>query len=102
MFLHNVHYWLRADLTAAEKQIFLDGIADLKRLRSVRRAWFGPPAGPDPLADRSFDYSIVLDLGDAAGHDDFQADPAHQRIRERIGGSWKRLLIYDVVAGDDR
>jgi hypothetical protein len=49
------------------------------------------------MADRSFDYSIVLDLGDSAGHDDFQADPAHQEIRGRIGGSWDRLLIYDVA-----
>jgi hypothetical protein len=102
MFLHNVHYWLKPDLSESEKRIFLDGIADLMKLRSVRRAWFGPPAGSDPLADRTFDYSIVLDLGDAAGHDDFQADPAHQRIRDAIGGSWERLLIYDVAADGGR
>jgi hypothetical protein len=98
MFLHNVHYWLRRDLSASEKRTFLEGIDDLMKLRSVRQAWFGPPAGHDPMADRTFDYSIVLDLGDEAGHADFQADPAHQRIRETIGGSWERLLIYDVAA----
>jgi hypothetical protein len=98
MFLHNVHYWLRPDLTESERSLFLAGIADLMKLGSVRQAWFGPPAGTDPMADRSFDYSIVLDLGDSAGHDAFQADPAHQRIRDTIGGSWSRLLIYDVVA----
>jgi hypothetical protein len=67
------------------------------KLRSVRRAWFGKPAGGDAMADRSIDYALVLDLGDAAGHDDFQADPAHQAIRDTIGGSWDRLLIYDVA-----
>ena len=97
MFLHNVHYWLRPDLTPAEKEIFLNGIADLRKLRSVRQSWFGPPAGSDAMADRSFDYSIVLDLGDVAGHDDFQSDPAHQSIKDRIGGSWSRILIYDVA-----
>ncbi len=97
MFLHNVEYWLKPDLTSAEMEIFLTGIADLMKLRSVKQAWFGPRVDADPMADRTFDYSIVLDLGDAAGHDDFQADPAHQNIRDRIGGSCSRLLIYDLV-----
>ena len=98
MFLHNVTYWLRPDLTPAEKETFLAGIADLMKLRSVKQAWFGPRVDADPMADRTFDYSIVLDLGNAAGHDDFQSDPAHQSIRDRIGGSWSRLLIYDIGA----
>jgi hypothetical protein len=97
MFLHNVTYWLRADLTPGQKANFLRGIDALMRLRSVRRAWFGKPAGSDPMADRSFDYSIVLDLGDAAGHEAFQADPAHQAIRDSVGASWDRILIYDVA-----
>jgi len=97
MFLHNVTYWLRGDLTAAEKANFLRGIEALMRLDSVRQAWFGAPAGADPMADRSFDYSLVLDLGDAAGHDAFQADPAHQAIRDSIGKSWDRIVIYDVA-----
>ena len=97
MFLHNVHYWLRPDLTAEEKANFLRGIEALMRLDSVHQAWFGKPAGSDAMADRSFDYSIVMDLGDAAGHDAFQADPAHQAIRDSIGKSWERILIYDVA-----
>jgi hypothetical protein len=97
MFLHNVQYWLRPNLTPAEKETFLAGIRDLMALASVKQAWFGPPAGDDPLADRTLDYSIVLDLGDDAGHDAFQADPEHQRIRDALGGSWDRLLIYDIA-----
>lgn len=97
MFLHNVTYWLRGDLTPSETENFLRGIEALMRLDSVRQAWFGKPAGRDAMADRSFDYALVLDLGDAAGHDAFQADPAHQAIRDAIGKSWDRLVIYDVA-----
>jgi hypothetical protein len=98
VFLHNVHYWLKPDLTPAQRQTFLDGIADLMRLASVRNAWFGAPAkGGEAIADRSYSYGLVLDLGDAAGHDAFQADPAHQAIRDRIGASWDRIVIYDVA-----
>lgn len=97
MFLHNVVYWLKPDLTPAEKEIFLAGISDLMKLASVKQAWFGAMSGDDALADRSYDYAIVLDLENARGHEAFQADPAHQRIRETIGGSWNRLVIYDIA-----
>jgi hypothetical protein len=97
VFLHNVHYWLKPDLTPGQKQIIFDGIADLMRLQSVKNAWFGAPAkGGEAIADRSCSHGLVLDLGDAAGHDAFQADPAHQAIRDRIGASWDRIVIYDI------
>ena len=97
MFLHNVHYWLKPDLTREEIEIFLRGIEDLKQLKSVRGAWFGTPARRgEEAADRSYSHALVMDLGDAAGHDAFQADPEHDAIRARIGGSWTKILIYDV------
>ncbi len=97
MFLHNVHYWLKPDLTADQRQNFLAGIADLRRLASVKASWFGVPArGGEAIADRSYDHALVMDLGDAAGHEAFQADPEHQAIRERIGSSWERIVIYDL------
>jgi hypothetical protein len=99
MFLHNVHYWLKPDLTEAERKTFLDGIAALMKLESVRCAWFGTSApGGDPAADRSYTHALVLGLEDAAGHDAFQLDPEHNAIRSRIGGSWERILIYDIEA----
>jgi hypothetical protein len=98
VFLHNVHYWLKTGLDPAQRQTFLDGIQDLMRLESVKNAWFGAPAKHgEVIADRSYDHGLVLDLGDEAGHDAFQADPAHQAIRDRIGASWDRIVIYDVA-----
>jgi hypothetical protein len=68
------------------------------RLESVKNAWFGAPAkGGEAISERSYDHGLVLDLGDPAGHDAFQADPAHHAIRDRIGASWDRIVIYDVA-----
>jgi hypothetical protein len=101
VFLHNVLYWLKPDLTPQERATFLAGIEDLKRLKSVRAAWFGTPSSNgEAIADRSYTHAIVMDLGDAAGHDAFQIDPEHDAIRKRIGGSWDKILIYDVEAYD--
>jgi hypothetical protein len=98
MFLHNVTYWLKADLTPAQSAAFHEGIADLMKLKSVKVAWFGTPAaGGEAASDRSYTHALVMDLGDAAGHDAFQADPDHEAIRRRIGGFWDKIVIYDVV-----
>jgi hypothetical protein len=97
VILHNVHYWLKPDLTPEQHEVFLRGIKELMRLKSVCCAWFGSPAkGGEAAADRSYDHALVLGLADAAGHDKFQSDPEHHAIRERIGGSWARIVIYDV------
>lgn len=98
MFLHNVTYWLKADLTAAQRQTFLEGIDALMKLESVKAAWFGTPSprGED-IAERGYTHALVMDLGDEAGHAAFQADPAHDAIRRRIGGFWDKIVIYDVV-----
>jgi hypothetical protein len=98
MFLHNVTYWLKPELTPTEVLLFEAGIADLMKLKSVKRAWFGQPApGGEAIADRSYTHALVMDLGDEAGHTAFQADPEHDAIRQRIGGLWTKLVIYDVV-----
>lgn len=97
MFLHNVHYWLKPGLTAEERELFFQGIDDLKKLKSVRAAWFGTPApGGEAGAEAGYTHAIVMDLGDAAGHEAFQADPEHDAIRRRIGASWEKILIYDI------
>jgi hypothetical protein len=97
VFLHNVHYWLKPDLTPEQRDVFFEGIRALMKLKSVRCAWFGAPAeGGEVAADRSYSYALVLGLADAAGHDEFQADPEHHAIRARIGGSWEKILIYDI------
>ena len=57
MFLHNVTYWLKPDLTPEEEE-------------------HREPEVP--------------------GHDAFQADPGHDAIRERLGGLWDKIVIYDV------
>lgn len=97
MFLHCVYYWLKPDLSDVERAAFFQGIETLKKLDSVRRAWFGTPAdGGEPAADRTYTHALLLGLDGEAGHDAFQADPEHQAVRDRIGGSWDRILIHDI------
>lgn len=84
-------------MSESERELFTSEIMKLTKLASVKHGWFGKPAATDrPVIDRSYDYALVVDVGDAAGHDAWQTDPGHLAVRNVVGGMWDRILIYDV------
>jgi hypothetical protein len=98
MFIHSVYFWLRTDLSAAERETFVRGVTSLKEIRSVRHAWVGVPAGTDrPIIERGYSYSLTVVFDGREEHDDYQVDPIHDRFREECGSLWERVLIYDSV-----
>jgi hypothetical protein len=98
MFTHSVYFWLRADLTEAERATFREGALSLTTIDAVRHGFLGVPAPTDrPIIDRSYSYALVVVFDDEDGHDRYQTDPIHDRFRERCGGLWERVLIYDAV-----
>jgi hypothetical protein len=98
MFVHAVYFWLRDDLTAAERQTYVEGARSLMTIPDVRHGWLGTPAATDrPIIDRSYSYALTLVFDDAAGQDRYQVHPVHDRFRERCGTFWTRVQIYDSV-----
>ena len=55
MFVHAVYFWLRDDLTAAERQTYLEGVRSLTTIPDVRHGWVGTPAATDrPVIERGY------------------------------------------------
>ena len=98
MFVHAVYFWLRDDLTAAERQAYLDGVRSLTAIEDVTYGWVGTPAGTDrPIIERSYSYALTVVFPDEAAHDRYQVHPVHDRFRETCGTFWTRVQIYDSV-----
>ena len=98
MFVHAVYFWLRDDLTAAERQTYLEGVRSLTTIPDVRHGWVGTPAATDrPVIERGYSYALTVAFADEAAHDAYQVHPVHDRFREQFGGSWKRIVIYDAL-----
>ena len=98
MFVHAVYFWLRDDLTAAERQTYLDGVRSLTTISDVAHGWVGTPADTDrPIIDRSYSYALTAVFADEAAHDRYQVHPVHDEFREKCGTLWSRVLIYDSV-----
>ena len=97
MFLHTVLFWLRDNLTQAEKDQFEKGLSDLTTIGSVKSKFFGKPAVTRrPVIDASYSYQLVLGFDDITGHDAYQTDPIHLKFLTACSPLWTKVLIYDA------
>ena len=54
MFVHVVNFWLKKDLSEADRQKFVEGVKSLGNIESIKTFSVGPPAATDrPVIDRS-------------------------------------------------
>jgi hypothetical protein len=98
VFVHAVYFWLRPDLTPAERQRFDAGLQTLAAIEGVRHAFVGAPAPTDrPVIERGYSAALVLVFPDQAAHDAYQVHPDHDRFRDECGRFWTTVRIFDSV-----
>jgi hypothetical protein len=98
MFIHAVYFWLRDNLTPAERDRFAAGLRSLRGIEGVEHGYIGVPAPTDrPVIERGYSNSLVLVFPDKAAHDAYQVHPVHDRFREECGAFWTTVRIFDSV-----
>src|SRR4051812_25946797 len=99
MFVHSVYFWLNDDLSAERTTSFIDGIRSLAAIDCVQQGFIGVPAATNrEIIDTSYSYALVLSFANAADQDAYQVHPVHDAFREKSGGSWKKIVIYDSIS----
>jgi hypothetical protein len=98
MLSHIVIFWLRTDLTAAERAEFETALRGLSAVRSLSGFAIGRPAatGDRPVVDRSYDFMLTTLFADMAAHDAYQVDPLHKEFVRTQSPKWARVQIYDA------
>jgi len=98
MFVHSVYFWLKPDLSDAQKAQFRKGLNSLTEIESVFRAFIGKPAPTNrPIIDRSYSYALLLVFQDQKAHDLYQDDPIHEKFRQDCSTLWSKVQIYDCM-----
>ena len=99
MLIHSVYFWLKPELSPAQRAEFKKGMDSLGEIPAVDRVYAGIPAGTPkrPLIDDSYTYALVLFFRDLAAHDAYQSHPIHLAFNKSYKEFWARVQIYDVA-----
>jgi hypothetical protein len=97
MLFHCVYFWLKPELTPAQRADFRRGVETLRGIKSVEQVAVGGPAGttPRPVIDHSYDVALIVQCRDVAAEAAYQVDPIHLAFVEKFKGCWTRVQIYD-------
>lgn len=98
MLVHTVFFWLRPDLTEAERAEFRTGVESLKAIEAATAVYVGTPAatGERPVIDASYDFCLTVLLPDVPAHDIYQDHPVHLAFIAANKPKWTRVLVYDA------
>lgn len=98
MLIHTVFFYLKPDLSAADRSAFAEGVATLGKIPSLSAFYLGTPAstGKRPVIDDTYDYAITCVLADVAAHDAYQVDPIHLAFIHDHKDKWTTVKVYDA------
>jgi hypothetical protein len=99
MLVHTVYFWLKPELTAAQRADFRRGVESLSGIKAVEKMYVGTPAATEkrPIIDDSYSFALTVICKDVAGHDAYQVDPIHLAFVNQFKTFWTRVQIYDAA-----
>ncbi len=98
MLVHTVYFWLKPELTDAQRADFRKGVESLGTIKATTAVHVGTPAATQnrPIIDKSFSIALTVVCKDVAAHDAYQVDPIHEVFVNRFKTYWSRVQIYDA------
>jgi stress responsive alpha/beta barrel protein len=97
MLYHCVYFWLKPELTSAQRAEFRAGVESLKGIKAVAKVSVGTPAATTkrPVVESSYDIALVVECANLAAEAAYQVDPLHLAFVEKFKSYWARVQIFD-------
>ena len=98
MLVHTVYFWLKPELTEAQRADFRRGVESLGGIKAVDKIYVVTPAKTEkrPIIDDSYSVALTVLCKDLAAHDAYQVDPIHLAFISQFKTLWNRVQIYDA------
>lgn len=98
MLVHSVFFYLKPDVTDAEKADFLKGIHMLKDIQTVRGFYVGVPAAtPDrPVIEKGYGAALTVIFDDVEGHNIYGPHAIHDAFIAKYKHLWQKVVVYDA------
>jgi hypothetical protein len=99
MLVHSVLFYLKPEVTAAQRDEFRNALETLKGIKTVTQLHIGSPAptAKRPNIDDSYAFALTILFPDVAAHDAYQVDPLHKAFVAKCSPLWTRTQIYDAA-----
>lgn len=100
--IHSVFFWLKEDLSEADRAAFRAGVASLRAVSSVKNMYIGPVAPTEArgVVDNSYSIALLVHFADVAAQDAYQIDPIHLKFVEDHKDKWTKVVVYDSLVED--
>ncbi len=99
MLIHSVYFWLKPELTEAQRADFRRGVESLAGVKSADQVYVGVPAPVPsrPVLDASYAVALTVMFRNLAALDAYLTDPLHLAFLNTYRTYWTRVQIYDAV-----
>ena len=97
MLSHIVVFWLKDDLSDAQRAAFRLGLESLKGIESTRGLYIGSPAktGDRPVIEKSYSLALTVLFDTIQDHDIYQVHPLHLGFLKQFNSFWSRVQVLD-------
>ena len=98
MLVHTVYFWLKPELTPAQRADFRVGVESLAGISAVEAVYVGTPAATEkrPVIEDSYSLALTVLCKDLAAQNAYQIDPLHLAFVNTFKSFWTRVQIYDA------
>ncbi len=98
MLVHSVFFWLKPDLTPAQRAKFRSAVEGLAKIESIAQIHVGAPAATEDrgVIERGYSVALTTLFKDMAAHDIYQVHPLHVKFIEDFNTYWTKVLIFDA------
>jgi len=95
--IHSVFFWLKEDLTDAQKAKFKAGVKSLGQIKHIQTFYMGPAADTEErgVVDNSYDMALINQFAKPADQEAYQIDPIHLKFVDDCKDLWTKVVVYD-------
>ncbi|HVW22853.1 MAG TPA: Dabb family protein [Opitutaceae bacterium] len=97
MLIHSVYFWLRPDVSPAQRSEFRQALQGLEKIPAVEKVHVGAPAATERSShvDHTFTFALTVFFRDVAAHDAYQVDPLHWAFVNAHEKLWTKVVVFD-------
>jgi len=97
MIAHHVLFWLKADITAEQKEAFRTSLQTLEGVEVVKNLHIGTPAPIErAVVDTTYTFSLIVFFDDLDAHNVYQEHPLHLAFLDGFRIYFEKVVIYDA------